>query len=251
MYIINPKLAGKPMFLTIIIPVWNEVAKITDDVKAIIKFVKEVDYQIELIIVDDGSKDNTAQIAEKVSVPDSLTYRVFSYSPHRGKGYAVRKGISESSGEYVMFMDSGRNVPVKFIGSGLRLIEENDYDILNGSRYLPDSIITKRLIWYRQITSTLFRNFVKKYLKLPSFITDTQCGFKFFRGDVIRKLGKICKSDGFIFDLELILLALEKEYLICEFPIEWTCDRDSRLSLIRSLIPILSDLKKLKTRFNK
>ena len=239
------------MHLTIIIPVWNEASKITSDVREIVKFVSETIYEIELLVVDDGSKDNTAQIAKEISVPDSMTYRIISYSPHRGKGFAVRKGISESTGSYVMFMDSGGNVPVEYIKSGLKRIEDNDYDILNGSRYLPDSIIKKNLIWYRQVTSTLFRVFVKKYLNLPKYVTDTQCGFKFFRGEVVRELIQLCKSDGFIFDLEIILLALKKEYEICEFPIEWRCDRDSRLSLLRSLFPILRDLKKLKVRFKK
>jgi dolichyl-phosphate beta-glucosyltransferase len=237
------------MYLSIVLPAWNEAIKIADDIGELAQYSKDINFSIELIIVDDGSDDHTAQLVEEVTVPDSLEIRAISYTPHRGKGYAVRKGISESCGDYVMFMDSGQNVPVKFVNSGLKLIEQKECDILIGSRYLPESVIKKRLIWYRRIISNMFRIFVKWYLTIPVFLTDTQCGFKFFRGDIARELFKQSMSDGFIFDLEIILLATEKNYKICEFPIEWTCDRDSRLSLIRSFIPIFREIRRLKLRF--
>jgi len=246
--ILHLYLIGILMHLSIVIPAWNEATKIADDVREISRYVKKLKFLIELILVDDGSEDNTAQIAEEVAATKSLEIRIIRSTHHRGKGYAVRKGISKTSGDYVMFMDSGRNVPVEFIHSGLNLIEQKKCDMLIGSRYLPESIIKKKLIWYRQLISYTFRIFVKWYLKLPVFLTDTQCGFKIFRGDIARELFKNCTSDGFIFDLEIILLALDKNYQICEFPIEWTCDRDSRLSLIRSFIPIFSDLRRLKRR---
>lgn len=235
------------MYLTIVIPVWNEAGKIVDDIREISDFVRDLTFPVELIIVDDGSEDNTSQIAEEVSVSDSLIKRVIRYSPHRGKGYAVRKGISESSGDFVIFMDSGRNVPLDSIKSGIKLLEHEKCDVLNGSRYLPESLIRKNLIWYRWITSVIFRKYVKWYLNLPAFITDTQCGFKLFKGGIARELFKKCSSEGFVFDLEIILLALKKEYRICEFPLEWTCDRDSRLLLIPSVSPIFRELQRLKT----
>ena len=237
------------MHLTIVIPAWNEAGKIADDIREIAHFVENIKHPVELIIVDDGSEDNTSQIAKEVIVPDSLKIRAIKYTPHRGKGYAVRQGISESYGDYVMFLDSGRNVPVEFINSGLELIEQKKCDVLMGSRYLPESVIRKRLRWYRRVTSTVFRKFVKWYLNLPAFVTDTQCGFKIFRGNIARELFKHGKSNGFVFDLEIILLALESKYRICEFPIEWTCDRDSRLSLVRSFFSIISELRRLKLRF--
>ena len=237
------------MHLTIVIPAWNEAVKIADDIREIAHFVEIINYPVELIIVDDGSEDNTSQIAKEVIVPDSLEIKAIKYTPHRGKGYAVQQGVSESYGDYVMFMDSGRNIPVEFINSGLELIEQKNCDVLMGSRYLPESVIRKRLIWYRRVTSTVFRIFVKWYLKLPAFVTDTQCGFKIFRGNIARELFKHGKSDGFVFDIEIILLAIEKKYRICEFPIEWTCDRDSRLSLVQSFFSIISELRRLKLRF--
>ncbi len=237
------------MNLSIIIPVWNEAGKIANDIREVITFSKEQDWEIELIIVDDGSEDQTSSLAEDMSVPASVIKKVIRYTPHRGKGFAVRKGIAESTGELVMFMDSGQNVPLSYINVGIKQIEQGDCDILIGSRYLPASIIRKKLVWYRQISSFIFRKFIKWFLHIPKFISDTQCGFKFFRGDIARELFSNCQSDGFIFDLEIILSAIRKEYLICEFAIEWTCDRDSRLSLIHSLFPILKDMRRLRREF--
>ena len=219
------------MQLSIIIPAWNEAGKIAGDIREISLYIKNVNPSTELIIVDDGSSDNTAEIAENAADYDSFDIKVIRYSPHRGKGCAVRKGILE------------------FITSGLKLIKQRSCDILIGSRYLPESVIKKKLIWYRRLISYIFRQNVKRYFHLPEFVTDTQCGFKFFKGDIARELFGKSGSDGFIFDLEIILLALEKKYKICEFPIEWRCDRDSRLSLVRSFIPILRDLRKLKQHF--
>jgi dolichyl-phosphate beta-glucosyltransferase len=146
-------------------------------------------------------------------------------------------------------MDSGQNVPLEFIDKGIKKIKENDCDILIGSRYLPESIIKKKLIWYRYFTSRWFKKMVKLYLQIPDSISDTQCGFKIFKGEPARQLFENCRSDGFIFDLEIILIALKKKFKICEFAIEWTCDRDSRLSLLKAILPVYKDLRKLRQTY--
>jgi glycosyltransferase involved in cell wall biosynthesis len=237
------------MFLSIIIPAWNEAAKIAGDITEIDKFAATTGISIELIIVDDGSEDHTFQIANNTPVTSSLTKKVIGYASHRGKGYAVRKGISESKGDLIMFMDSGQNVPSIFITIGINQIEDKACDILIGSRFLPTSVIKKKLIWYRQVTSLLFRKMVRWYLKIPPYISDSQCGYKFFKGELGRELFRECQSNGFVFDLELILRAQKLAYKICEFPIEWHCDRDSRLSLSRAFFPIFRELKVLKRAY--
>ena len=237
------------MYLSIIIPVWNEANKISADIREIIRYADGHDLSIEVIIVDDGSEDNTYYIANETAVPEYLKKKVLQYTPHRGKGYAVRRGIAESKGELVMFMDSGQNVPMEFIDKGIKQIEENECDILIGSRYLPESIIKRKLIWYRHFTSRWFRKIVKLYLQIPDSISDTQCGFKIFKGIPARQLFKNCRSDGFIFDLEIILMALKEKFKICELAIEWTCDRDSRLSLLKAFLPVFKDLRKLRQTY--
>lgn len=238
------------MNLSIIIPAWNEASKIEADILENSRFLEGNSIPGEIILVDDGSADGTAKIAKQVQIASTITLEVITYSPHRGKGFAVRKGILASKGEIVMFMDSGLNVPLKFINTGLKLLKEDRYSIIMGSRHLKESIILKNLVWFRQITSLLFRKFIKIYLGLPHCLTDTQCGFKLYKGDIARKLFAECKSDGFLFDIEIILLALKRDIQIVELPIEWTCDRDSRLSLFNTLFPLLKELKRLNKKFN-
>ena len=237
------------MDLSIIIPAWNEAAKIVTDVEHVDRFLQTASLRAELIIVDDGSSDGTAESARQVSVDPALHLNVLTYQPHRGKGFAVRTGMTASRGEYILFMDSGGNVPLSYINVGLERLRADRTEILMGSRHLPESKITRNLVWYRRLTSFLFRQLVKLYLDLPVHLTDTQCGFKLFKGDIGRELFALSRSDGFLFDLEIILLALQRNYRIEEFPIEWQCDRDSRLSVFGTSLSVWRELRSLKQKF--
>jgi dolichyl-phosphate beta-glucosyltransferase len=146
----------------------------------------------------------------------------------------------------VMFADSGLCVPYHQALRGLRLIENGVYEIGHGSRQLKASTILKAQIWYRRFAARMFRWLVIHWLNLPSYLTDTQCGFKIYRGEAARQLYDECFTNGFIFDLEIILRARRHGYRIQEFPIVWTCDPDSRLSLARSPLVIWRELRKLK-----
>jgi dolichyl-phosphate beta-glucosyltransferase len=233
------------MDISIIIPAFNEQFKIRRDIAETDRFLSQVKLSAEIIVVDDGSFDKTSQIAQNTAVSRSIKLHVMRYEPHRGKGYAVRYGILNSVAEYVMFMDSGGNVPHRYILKGLELLKNNICDIAMGSRRLAASIIHKDLIWYRRITSALFRKISRTYLKIPPALTDTQCGFKMYRGTIARKLYGQCTSEGFLFDVEIILRAAKLGYRMKEIPIEWTCDRDSRLSFAYTPA-ILRELKLIK-----
>ena len=233
------------MDISIIIPVLNEQFKITRDVQSVADFLIHSNLSGEIIVVDDGSCDNTSKVAKQSVIPNQISLKIIRYEQHRGKGYAVRTGILDSCGEYVMFMDSGSNVPLSYITTGLELIKKGNCDIAMGSRKLPDSKIHKNLIWYRQITSFLFRKTVKFYLDIPDHLTDTQCGFKLYKGDIARNLYSQCISEGFVFDIEIILYAQKSGYQMLEFPIEWTCDRDTRLS-VNTAPELIMELRRLK-----
>jgi dolichyl-phosphate beta-glucosyltransferase len=196
----------------------------------------------EIIVVDDGSGDNTAETAQKAVTSCGMPLKVLRYELHRGKGRAVRTGMKESVGEYVMFADSGCCVPYGNALQGLYMLRSRTCDIAHGSRKLLESHIRQAQPWRRRVSARLFRWLISKVLALPPGITDSQCGFKMYRGDVARKLYGECISDGFMFDVEIILRAKEQGYRIKEFPIEWTCDIDSRLSLPCTMWPILSEL---------
>jgi len=232
------------MELSIVIPAYEESKKIVRDIEAAAVFLTDNHFTGQIIVVDDGSKDNTAEVVNNAvrSSPPGIELKVERYNHHRGKGYAVRKGIEQTSGEYVMFADSGCCVPYGDTLRGLELIKSGACDIAHGSRKMRGCHIEKAQSLYRRICSKMFHWFVIHDMKIPAEFTDTQCGFKIYRGDVARHLYGECITDGFTFDIEIIMRAQKEGYRITEFPIDWTCDPDSRLSPTRSSWRVLSEL---------
>jgi len=232
--------------LSIVIPAYDEERKIAADVEAAAAFLASEGIDGEVIVADDGSRDATRVRAEQASVPPAVGRSVVSTGIHRGKGAAVRTGILASRGQYVLFADSGLTVPYRYAREGLRLLQEGEADLAHGSRELPESTIRRARDWDRKIISRLFHSLAFRWMGLPRSLTDTQCGFKLYRGEIARELYAASTLDGFMFDIEIILLALQRSLRIAEFPVEWTCDRDSRLTVRGSATEILRDLLHLR-----
>ncbi len=234
------------MDISIVIPALNESLKIAFDVEMAATFLQGNNFRGEIIVVDDGSTDGTSKVAKSVKVPKSITLKVIRNEQHRGKGYSVRAGIKETSGEYVMFADSGYCVPYGNALLGLEMLKDGTCDIAHGSRKLIESDIQQDQPLHRRISSMAFKWLIKKFIQIPKDLTDTQCGFKIYKGEIARQLYSRCVSDGFMFDIEIILRAQKQGYRIKEFPIEWTCDLDSRLKLSRTSWPVFSELRVIK-----
>lgn len=234
------------MDLSIVIPAYDESKKIARDISEAAGFLEAHKFSGEVIVVDDGSKDDTAQVANNTMVPPNIKLNVIRYEKHRGKGYAVRTGINQSKSEYVMFADSGSCVPYEDTLRGLELLKSDSCDIAHGSRKMRGCHIEKTQSLYRRICSRMFHWFVIRDMKIPAEFTDTQCGFKMYKGDVARHLYGEAITDGFTFDIEIIMRAQQEGYRIKEFPIDWTCDRDSRLSPTRSSWHVLSELLRIR-----
>jgi dolichyl-phosphate beta-glucosyltransferase len=232
--------------LTIVIPAFDEENKISRDVQAAAGFLVSHALDGEIIVSDDGSSDRTSERASLAPVPPEIPRTVLRNSPHRGKGSAVRAGVLASRGDYVLFADCGLTVPFENALPGLRLLRESTCDLAHGSRELPGSVIRHRRDWDRMIISAMFRAVALPWLGIPPSLTDTQCGFKIYRGDVARQLYAQCSTDGFMFDIEIILRALNHGYRIMEFPVEWSRDRDSRLGIRRSASDIVRTLVHLR-----
>jgi len=234
------------MDLSIVIPAFEEGHKIARDVAAAAQFLKDNRLTGEILVVDDGSRDNTTQAAQSAPVPNGVERRVIRYERHRGKGFGVRTGMVQTTGRYAMFADCGLCIPYDNARVGLEMLQSGSCDVAHGSRRHIQSAILRDQPWHRRLISRAFKWTVRTVLGVPREFTDTQCGFKIYKGDVARELYSQCVTDGFLFDIEIILRAIRKGYRIGEFPVRWACDRDTRLSVTRTPWPVLSELRALR-----
>jgi dolichyl-phosphate beta-glucosyltransferase len=232
--------------LSIVIPAYNEAHKIAHDVEAAGKFFADHHMTGEVIVSDDGSQDQTAQTARACSVPAGVTLNVIAQGTNRGKGAAVRAGVLASTGQYVLFADSGVCIPYDQALRGLALLRSGKWDIAHASRKRIDSMIVNPQPVHRRILSRVFRFAADVYLGVPYRLTDTQCGFKMYKGDLGRRLYAQCRTDGFLFDLEIIHLARRAGARIAEFPVTWSCDPDTRLRTGRTALRTIVELREIK-----
>jgi len=225
------------MDLSIIIPAYEEQDKIARDVRESAEFLVSHRIRGHIIVVDDGSRDGTAEVARSAlpQPPDGVFVEVIRHAQNRGKGFAVRTGVQRATGDFVMFADSGSCVPYEETLRGLELIKSGQCEIAHGSRKMVGCRIEHGQPFHRRVCGNFFRWFVKWLMGIPMELTDTQCGFKIYRGDVARRLYSRAVTDGSVFDIEVIMRAREAGYRIREFPLRWVCDPDSRHSIITSL----------------
>lgn len=234
------------MDFSIVIPAFDEEAKIRRDVEAAAAFLVDAGLSGEVIVVDDGSTDDTSREARGAEVPPGVETDVIRYEKNRGKGCAIRTGMAETRGEFAMFADSGLPVPFRCAHTGLDLLLSGKCDMAIGSRKMPGSVIPRKQSFARRLLSRLFSQLVPRFMGIPRHLYDTQCGFKLYRGDVGRDLYAECITDGFMFDVEIILRAARNGWRIAEFPVEWAWDPDSRLHASRQWHHVLSELWRIK-----
>jgi dolichyl-phosphate beta-glucosyltransferase len=234
------------MDLSIVIPVYNEAQKIRQDIMAASDYLSGYRMQGEIIVVDDGSTDQTSEVALDTHVDEGVSLKITGYNKHAGKGKAVKTGIMQASSELIMFIDSGNCVPYENISRGIDLLNEGVCEIAHGSRFLGESRIMRSRTAYRRLVSYLFRRYIRLLSRIPVSLTDTQCGLKIYPKAMAHELYGTCISDGFLFDIEIILRAREKGYRIQEFPIEWTSDPDSRLSVRGTFLSMFSELRMIR-----
>jgi len=231
---------------SVVIPAFREAEKIGRDVTAAGRFLVDAGLSGEVIVVDDGSRDATAEMAEVAPLPAGIERQILRFERNRGKGAAVRGGMLASRGRYAMFADCGLCIPFENALRGLELLHRDECELAYGSRRLPDSRLIRPHRAYRRFLSMTFRAVAPRLAGIRVPVTDTQCGFKLYDGDVARRLYGECVSDGFCFDIEVILRAQRLGFRIREFPVDWTNDPDSRFSSVLGPLRTAVELVRLK-----
>jgi dolichyl-phosphate beta-glucosyltransferase len=209
-----------PLRLSIVVPAYNEAARLGTTLRAILDYLNDTEENAELIVVDDGSHDETAAIAEKAIVEGgAVGARVIRYRPNRGKGYAVRAGLLAAGGDIALFSDADLSTPVTETPKLVDPIRNSECDFAFGSRALDRSLIGAHQSWRREQGGRVFNLIVRAITGLPFW--DTQCGFKAFRMGVCRPLIEAAQIDRFGFDVELIYLAHLAGLRLREIPVRW------------------------------
>jgi glycosyltransferase involved in cell wall biosynthesis len=223
--------------LSIIIPSYNEESRLPATLERIAAYLLTYGREAEVLVVDDGSKDGTAAVAESFGsrIP---RLRVVSNGVNRGKGYSVRYGMQEARGHIALFTDADLSAPIEEAGKLLGALETNDLAI--GSRAMDRSLISAHESPFREFAGIIFNKIVRSVLWLP--FVDTQCGFKAFRRERCGVIFEQQTIERFGFDPELLYLARHHGLRAVEIPVRWGHSPATKVSLLHDSIQMFVDV---------
>lgn len=227
------------MHCTIVIPAFNESARITKTLTEIYGYMKQTARPFDLIVIDDGSTDDTTSVVERVWKDFDCEKTLIKNSKNFGKGYSVRLGMGQGRGDYCFFMDADQSTPIQEIE---KLIAELDrgFHIAVGSRSLPRSKVEIRQDPKREAMGRVFNLMVRLFC--VKGIQDTQCGFKGFKREAALILFGRSKMKGFSFDVEILFLAQRMRFSVSEVPVVWRNDVHSKVRLLSDPFWMFLDL---------
>lgn len=228
--------------LSIIIPAHNEEMRLPGSLDKIVAFLEKQDYEAEVIVVDNGSQDNTSGVVEEFRA--RYPFISLIRDERRGKGLAVKLGMLAGRGEYLFICDADLSMPIEEVAKFLPPALE-DYDVAIASREVEGARRYGEPA-YRHLMGRGF-NFLVRLLAVPGF-QDTQCGFKCFRQAVARDIFPYQTMNGWGFDVEVLFIARKRGYRIVEVPINWYYMASSRISPIKDSLRMLGEI--LKVRLN-
>lgn len=231
------------MKLSIIIPAYNEEHRIKKTLLRVDYFLRRSAIDAEVIVVDDGSSDRTAEIVQGFS-QNKPYLRLMQNVTNRGKGYSVRRGVAEARGEYVLFADADNSTPIQEVKKLLPYLISGKIDVAIGSRSMKGSRVRVRQPWPRSMMGKIFNKLVKLFL-YRDFV-DTQCGFKCFTHRAACDIFSVQRFDRFSFDIEVLAIAKLKCYRIKEVPIVWVNSLKSRVSPFKDAFRMFCDIFRLK-----
>lgn len=233
--------------LSIVVPAYNERERLGKSLRSIVSYLNEYAPESEVIVVDDGSTDNTAAAARNQLVDSgSIHTSVISYQSNLGKGRAVRLGLLASRCDIALFTDADLSTPITETPKLIDPIASGECDLTFGSRALDRSLIGVHQPWRREQGGRVFNLAVRLATGLPFW--DTQCGFKAFRMNVCRPLIEGATIDRFGFDVELLFVAYHAGLRLKEIPVRWDHAEGSKVNVARDSIRMLSEVGRIRSQ---
>ena len=229
---------------SVVIPCFNEAARIRATIGATLGYLEKSSPQSELLIVNDGSTDETSTIAGETLAQAPIEAHLLENFPNRGKGVAVRKGLLAARRSIGLFFDADLSTPLEEIPKVIEPIVNDDVDLAFGSRALDRRLIGQHQPWLREQGGRVFNLLVRLTSGLPFW--DTQCGFKAFRLDLCRPILQRARIDGFAFDVELLVLAQRAGLRLREIPVRWNHAEGSKVRFIHDSLRMLREVMALR-----
>lgn len=233
---------GDGPLLSIIVPAYNEAKRLPATLPQIIHFVDQQPYEIEVIVVNNNSKDETRAIAE--SFAERFSYIQVMDEPIQGKGAAVKTGLRSGKGEYLFIADADLSMPITEVGKFISP-DLDQYDIAIGSREAPGAVRYDEPE-YRHIMGRVY-NLIVRLFAVPGF-QDTQAGFKCFRRNAAKLVTDRQTVNGWAFDVELLYIAQKHACNIVEIPIEWHYQPNSRINPIKDSYDMFLEVFKIRRK---
>ena len=227
--------------VSIVVPAFNEAVRIAESLRKIETFVKGMAWTSEVLVVDDGSLDETSAIVSRMQFSG---LRLIRSATNHGKGHSVKTGVLAAAGEFVIFSDADLSAPIDELEKLLTAAQEQAADVVIGSRAIDRSFIEKHQSRGREVGGIVFNLMVRILLGLR--IHDTQCGFKLFRREKIRPVFEKMTVTGFGFDPELLFLASRAQLKILEIPVRWSHAEGSKIRFLRDSTRMFSDLIRIR-----
>lgn len=233
--------------LSIIYPIFNEENRLHDCFFDIKKFYKKNNIKkIQFIFVDDGSSDNSKKIIEKF-IKKKKNFFLISHKKNLGKGAALKSGVNKAKYEWILTLDTDVSVKLSQLNIWVKKNFLKKNKIFFGSRNLKESNV--KFIVIRKFVGLVFIFITQMLFNIK--ILDTQCGFKLYKKKIAKKIFSKLEENGFIHDIEIVLLAKSNNFTIKELPVTWSHKSNGKVNLISDSLKMLINLIKLKFRFNK
>ena len=224
--------------LSIVIPAFNEQDRLEPTVRDAVAYCRATGRRLELIVVDDGSRDGTSALVQRLA-DEFPEVRLIRLAENRGKGFAVRTGVVNATGALVLFADADGSTPFTEL-ERLEMELDAGHDVAIGSRAQPDPAAVVRAKVYRRVIGRCFHALVST-LTVRGF-RDTQCGFKLFRAAAAHELFSRMRMAGFSFDVEVLIMAQRQGYRIAEVPVNWVHKPGSKVNLALDSLRMARDL---------